>query len=62
MSKLELDNIIPVNPPIVNRKINPKAHNRVDGNTSVSEPQIEVNQLNTLTPVGTAIVIVALVK
>jgi hypothetical protein len=27
MSKDEFESIIPVNPPIVNKKINPKAHN-----------------------------------
>lgn len=27
ISKEELDKIIPVKPPVVNRKINPKAHN-----------------------------------
>jgi hypothetical protein len=27
MSKAELDKIIPVTPPTVNRKINPSAHN-----------------------------------
>jgi hypothetical protein len=26
MSRAELDKIIPVTPPVVNRKINPKAH------------------------------------
>jgi hypothetical protein len=62
MSRLELANIIPVKPPIVNKKMNPKAHRRVEGRTSVLDPQIEASQLKTLTPVGTAIVIVALVK
>lgn len=53
---------MPVNPPIVNRKINPNAHKSVEGRTSVLEPQMDANQLKTFTPVGTAIVIVALVK
>ena len=29
ISKEELDKIIPVSPPIVNKKINPKAHNKI---------------------------------
>lgn len=62
ISNLELANIIPVKPPTVNKKINPKAHNSVEGRTSVLDPQIDASQLKTFTPVGTAIVIVALVK
>jgi hypothetical protein len=54
--------MIPVNPPTVNKKINPKAQSNVEGSTSVFDPQIDANQLKTFTPVGTAIVIVALVK
>lgn len=57
----ELDNIMPVSPPIVNRKINPKAHN-IGSSNLIGFPQIVANHLNTLIPVGTAIIIVAAVK
>jgi hypothetical protein len=61
ISKDEFDKIIPVKPPVVNRKINPKAHS-----TGVSylilDPWRVANQLNTLIPVGTAIIMVAAVK
>lgn len=62
MSRLELDSIMPVRPPRVNRKMKPRAHRRVEGRTVVFLPLIDVSHLKTLTPVGTAIVIVALVK
>lgn len=52
---------IPVNPPTVNRKINPIAHRR--GVSHLIEPPWRVaSQLNTFTPVGMAIIIVADVK
>lgn len=61
MSSDELDKQMPVSPPIVNRKINPRAHNIVTVYL-IFAPWIVANQLNTLIPVGTAIIIVAAVK
>jgi len=61
ISSEELDKIIPVNPPVVNRKINPKAH-RIGVSYLILDPCKVANQLNTLIPVGTAIIIVAAVK
>jgi hypothetical protein len=52
---------IPVNPPTVNKKINPKAHS-IGASNFTLEPWIVANHLNTLIPVGTAIIIVAAVK
>jgi len=61
MSKLPFDNITPVTPPIVNKNTNPMAYNI--GVTSFNEPAYNVaHQLNILTPVGMAIIIVAAVK
>lgn len=57
----ELASITPVNPPIVNKKINPNDH-IIPGVLEVREPYIVANQLKTLIPVGTAIIIVAEVK
>lgn len=52
---------IPVKPPIVNKKIKPRA--QINGVSYLTrEPKIVANQLNTLMPVGTAIIIVAAVK
>lgn len=52
---------MPVKPPTVNRKINPRAQRR--GVSHLMLPPCRVaNQLNTLTPVGIAIIIVAEVK
>lgn len=52
---------MPVRPPTVKRKIKPRAHN--SGVSHLIEPPCKVaNQLNTLTPVGIAIIIVADVK
>ncbi|MBR2652111.1 hypothetical protein IKD56_01845 [bacterium] len=61
ISKEELDKTIPVNPPVVNKKINPTTH-MIDGDRNTFEPYIVANQLNTLIPVGTAITMVAAVK
>ena len=61
MSILELDNKIPVKPPNVNRKINPRTH-RTDTLLFTSEPYSVIIHLNTLIPVGTAIIMVAVVK
>lgn len=61
MSKEELARTIPVRPPTVNKKINPKAHS-IAGDHLIFPPCSVANQLNTLTPVGMAIIIVADVK
>lgn len=61
MSIDELAKITPVNPPIVKRKIKPKAH-KIWGEKDMVDPWRVAIQLNTLTPVGTAIIIVAAVK
>jgi len=61
MSKDEFDKIIPVKPPVVNRKINPRAH-RTGVSYLILDPWRVANQLNTLIPVGTAIIMVAAVK
>jgi len=58
----ELDRIIPVNPPNVNKKINPKDHIKGTLISVVGLPKIVAIQLNTLIPVGIAITIVAAVK
>ncbi len=57
----ELDKTTPVSPPTVNKKMKPRAHNKeglIENRTPCKVP----NQLNTLIPVGTAIIIVAEVK
>ena len=53
--------MIPVRPPTVNRKINPIV-NSIAASTRSTPPQRVAIQLNTLIPVGTAIIIVAAVK
>ncbi len=53
--------MIPVRPPIVNRKINPLAHN-VGVSNGLLRPNNVKSQLKTLTPVGIAIIIVVAVK
>lgn len=60
-SKEEFAKTTPVSPPKVNKKINPKAHN-ILGVRAKYEPYIVPTHLNTLIPVGTAIIIVAVVK
>lgn len=57
----EFDKTTPVKPPTVNKKINPNAH-RIDTENLIRAPCIVPNQLKTLIPVGTAIIIVADVK
>jgi hypothetical protein len=61
MSIDEFDRTIPVKPPTVNKKINPKDHNN---GTSITrwDPLRVANHLNTFTPVGMAMTIVAAVK
>ena len=61
ISRAELDRIIPVTPPVVNRKINPIAHS-IGVVYWIFVPCIVASQLKTLIPVGTAIIIVAAVK
>jgi len=61
MSKAEFDRMIPVTPPVVNKKINPRAQS-IGAEYLTWEPWIVASQLNTLIPVGTAIIIVAAVK
>ena len=61
MSIEELASTTPVRPPTVNRKIKPRAHSM--GVSHLKEPPWRVaSQLNTFTPVGMAIIIVADVK
>lgn len=61
MSSDELAKTIPVKPPTVNRKIKPRAHR--SGVSHLMAPPCRVaSQLNTFTPVGMAIIIVAEVK
>ena len=61
MSSDELANTIPVKPPTVNRKIKPRAHS-IAGDHLILPPCKVASQLNTFTPVGIAIIIVADVK
>lgn len=61
MSSDEFASTIPVSPPTVNRKMNPRAQSR--GVSHLMAPPCRVaNQLNTFTPVGIAMIIVADVK
>lgn len=61
MSNDELARTIPVNPPTVNKKMNPRAHS-IGVSHLIDPPWSVASQLNTLTPVGMAIIIVADVK
>jgi hypothetical protein len=61
MSIEEFASNTPVNPPTVKRKINPKDHN-MGASKEIFAPTNVANQLNTFTPVGIAIIIVADVK
>lgn len=60
----DFDKTIPVTPPAVKRNIKPKTHktNGSPNNLFIGAPTIVANQLKTLIPVGTAIIIVAAVK
>jgi hypothetical protein len=51
----------PVKPPTVNKKIKPNANNK-GGRICSLPPQRVANQLKTLIPVGTAMIMVAAVK
>lgn len=61
MSSDEFDRTIPVSPPTVNKKIKPKAHS-IAGDHLILPPCRVASQLNTFTPVGIAIIMVADVK
>lgn len=61
MSSEEFASTIPVSPPIVNRKMNPRAHS-IGGSHLIVPPWSVASQLNTLIPVGMAMIIVADVK
>ena len=61
ISRAEFDKIIPVTPPVVNRKINPRAHS-MGVEYLIFVPCRVASHLNTLIPVGTAMIIVAAVK
>lgn len=61
MSIEELARTTPVTPPTVNRKIKPRDQ-IIPGVSLTRLPYIVASQLNTLIPVGTAIIIVAEVK
>lgn len=61
MSIDELDKMIPVSPPMVNKNTNP-IDQIIDVDILVHAPCIVAIQLNTLIPVGTAMIIVADVK
>lgn len=52
---------MPVSPPTVNRKIKPRAHSMA-GDHLILPPWRVASQLNTFTPVGIAMIIVADVK
>jgi len=57
----EFDKTTPVKPPTVNRKINPRDHS-IGVSNEMWEPLRVANHLNTFTPVGIAMIIVAAVK
>lgn len=61
ISREELAKTTPVTPPTVNKNRNPRAQSR-GGLYENCEPWRVPNQLKTLIPVGTAIIIVAEVK
>ena len=61
MSNLELARTTPVNPPTVNKKINPNAQQR-EGLKLKRTPWKVPSHLKILIPVGRAMVIVAVVK
>lgn len=61
MSIDEFAKTMPVSPPTVNRKIKPSAHN-MGVSYFIRLPWMVASHLNTLIPVGTAMIIVAEVK
>lgn len=62
ISREEFERTIPVTPPTVNRRMNPRAHNMEGLFIGSRDPARVASHLNTLIPVGTAIIIVAAVK
>lgn len=61
MSSEEFARTIPVRPPMVKRKMKPRAHN-IGGSHLIVPPWSVASQLKTLIPVGIAMIIVADVK
>lgn len=61
MSREEFARTMPVSPPTVNKKMKPSAHS-IGVSHLILPPWRVANQLNTFTPVGMAIIIVADVK
>lgn len=61
MSNDEFASTMPVSPPTVKRKMNPKAQSMAASHL-IEPPCIVASQLKTFTPVGIAIIIVADVK
>jgi len=61
MSMEELESTTPVSPPTVNRNTKPIAQH-MGASIEMNEPFIVANHLNTFTPVGMAMIIVAEVK
>lgn len=61
ISNVEFDKIIPVRPPIVNKEIKPRTH-QIGALLRIFVPYKVLSQLNTLIPVGIAIIMVAAVK
>jgi hypothetical protein len=61
ISTPELAKITPVKPPNVNKKIKPLANN-IGVFKTIEPPNMVATQLKIFIPVGTAIIIVALVK
>lgn len=57
----EFDKMTPVKPPTVNRKTNPIAQ-YIGASMAITDLFMVASHLNTLTPVGIAIIIVAEVK
>lgn len=60
-SRDAFDSMMPVRPPAVNRKINPRAQS-IGVSYFTCDPKIVASHLKILMPVGTAIIIVAAVK
>lgn len=61
MSSEEFARTIPVKPPMVKRKMKPRAHN-IGGSHLIVPPWSVASQLKTLMPVGIAMIMVADVK
>jgi hypothetical protein len=61
MSREQFPTTIPVRPPTVNKKMNPNTQS-IGVSYLIFDPWMVASHLNTLIPVGTAIIIVAAVK